>query len=94
MSTYIQSGAFKIYSQEKPLGCRYADSRSQEGYAQQGQEELTLLGMALEGRVALKLILRERIPGLGANGVRWKQSSFSLPIGSWEEVSEGPSYKE
>lgn len=56
----------------------------------QGQEELTLPGMALEGRLDLRTILRDRIPGLGANGVRWKQASLR----SWEEISEGPSSKE
>lgn len=79
---HIQNGPFKIYSQEKPLSCHYADSRSQEGCAQQGQEELTLPAMALEARVALRTILRDRIPVLGANGVRWKQSSFNLPSGA------------
>ena len=48
----------------------------------QGQEQLTLPGMALEGRLELRTVLRDRIPGLGANGVRWKQSSFSLPSGA------------
>lgn len=91
--------ATQIYSQGKPLGCLYAGSRSQESYAQQGQKELTLLGMALEGKVELRTILRDRIPGLSASGVGWKQSStnvlsFPRSLGSWEESSNGPSYWE